>query len=148
MKVILSIIIILSGLSVQAQTSRGLAVDFGSDKRINDMRRHEAEMDWIYKERYERVLEAYKKDLELNQYSTNPKEEPKEGWYTVLATNGYGFLENRQVFVENGNVTRYKKNENEVFKILEGGRIIKYRTVIKTSANTTVGLFFNLMAKQ
>ncbi|MDQ3190583.1 MAG: hypothetical protein M3Q58_03235 [Bacteroidota bacterium] len=147
MKQILLLVFIAFGTLLQLQgqgLATGLARDFQSSKRIEDSRRHSSNMELAYKERYNNIRAAYKKKLELNFHSANPQAEPLNGWFTALATNGFDFVENRQVFVENGIVTKYKNGHGESFTILEGGKIQQFRTVIKNSANLTFELLFNL----
>jgi len=102
----------------------------------------------LQNERYEKIKEAYKKSLEINKYSSTPKENPSTGWYKVLMTDGKSQVGNRQVYVEGGIVTIYTNAAGAKFTKILGGKVIDFRTVVGIDENTFLELFFNISVNE
>ncbi|MDQ3190673.1 MAG: hypothetical protein M3Q58_03690 [Bacteroidota bacterium] len=109
MKLFLFSILIIVSSSCFGQNP--LAVDFGSNARIQDLRYHENEMNKI-RER-QRELEKQKTTAMINQtkqsynsFSNYPKT-IRDGWHNVISTNNYDVCDERKVFVKNNEITHY-----------------------------------------
>lgn len=144
-KILLIYLFLILSVSSFAQIEKGLAVDFGYDERIEDLRNNQKRLEEAYKSRYTKLKQKYNESIELNNSSVTSKPEPTSGYYYVVATNAWDFMQKRQVYVENGVVTKYYGVNNSEIPITQGGKISNFRTVIKLNNGVTCELIFLIL---
>jgi hypothetical protein len=144
MKINFIITFILFCNIINCQITKGLTVDFGYNQQIENYQRQQNQLYEAYKFRYKKLKSDYNNKLEMNNYSLNPKNEPVNGYFEVVSTNGFNFLEKRNVYVENGYIKKYISNDNEI-NIIDGGKVINFRSIIMLEDKTKLEIIFILL---
>ena len=135
------------GFSQNAGIAKAFSYEHNWDNDINNLHRNSISYQQAIEARNKKIQSTYKQLVDLYNSQGNYNS-VSNGQHTVIATNGYDFMEYRNVLVEDSIVTGYANGEGKTINILKGGKITNEKTTIYLENNSILELYFGFVKNE
>lgn len=119
-----------------------LDVDLQYNEKTNDARRHQKMMEEAYVKRYQNFKNEYNTALQINAASETPKENPIDGTYSAILTNGGSLMEKILAECQSGKIISINLRGKTIS--VQSTYIEDFRALIKDGARSGEVIFTDI----